>query len=78
MVKEDNTLREKKADTKLKVAQLQINALNVGKVLDQNINTEKVDFDTKLDAQIFLVEVPQSPADQVKEALCSVKQKMPY
>ena len=73
MVKEENTAWAKKAiaDPKFKAAQLKINALNVGKVFDQDINTGKVKFDTKLDALFLVVELSESPAEQIKKSPCA-------
>ena len=43
-----------------------INILNVGKVLDQDINTLTVNLYTKLVALFLVAGLPKSPADQVK------------
>ena len=77
MVKEENTAWAKTAiaDPKFKAAQLKNNALNVGKVFDQDINTEKVNFDTKLYALFVVVERSESPTEQVKRVPVPVKHR---
>ena len=56
VVKEENNAGTKDATAhpKLKAATPKINVLNVGKVLDQDINTETVNLDTKLVALFLL------------------------
>ena len=67
-VKEENNAgaKEATADPKVKAATPKIFVLNVGKVLDQDINTETVNFDTKLVALSLVADLPKSPAYQVK------------
>ena len=45
------------------------------KVFDQDINIEKVKFDTKLDALFLVVELPESPAEEVKRVPVPVQHR---
>ena len=73
VVKKENNAGTKDATAhpKLKLNS-QNNVLNVGKVLDQDINTLTVNLDTKLVALFLVAGLPKSPADQVKTVLVPV------